>query len=116
MALSTGSDRATVDADQFAALTNLLHVIGCWATLVDPEEAGDILYRDASPLVCDDCRMAARAILVYLGIRFAANQPVHEPGSGCRFAAEDGTCDFHDARHANANLDELADLMRADVG
>jgi hypothetical protein len=101
----------TLDAAQFAALTNLMFAIRT-GHATSPAECGDILYRHAMPDVDDDTRMLARVIVAYFGYRFDdGGQPVHQPGSGCRFADPDGTCDFHDVRHANAGLDEITAEM-----
>lgn len=108
--------RDTVDSAQFAALCNLFHLIRCDKEELTPAEVGDVLYYRGNPVVCDESRDLARAILAYLGLRFAGSQPVHEPGSGCRFSDEDGNCDFHDVRHANTLVDQMENMMRAGDG
>jgi hypothetical protein len=108
--------RDAVDDEQFAALCNLFHTISCDKQELTPAEIGDVLYYRANPVVCDESRPAARAVMAYLGLRFAGGQPRHEPGSGCRFADEQGNCDFHDMRHANALVDEMESMMRAGDG
>jgi hypothetical protein len=108
--------RGTINDGEFAALCNLFHTISCEEQELTPAEIGDILYYRANPVVCDNSRTAARAVMAYLGLRFAGGQPWHEPGSGCRFADENGNCDFHDIRHANALVDETEDAMRAGDG
>ena len=106
-----------VDDDKFAALCNLFHTISCDKQELTPAEIGDILYYRGNPVVCDESRTTARAVMAYLGLRFAGEgQPRHEPGSGCRFADEHGNCDFHDIRHANALVDEMESMMRAGDG
>ena len=105
-----------VDGELFAPLCNLFHTIICEQQELTPAEIGDILYYRGNPVVCDDSRNLARAVLAYLGLRFAGGQPVHEPGSGCKFSDEQGNCDFHDIRHANALVDEMENLMRAGDG
>ena len=106
-----------VDSDKFAALCNLFHTISCEKRELTPAEIGDILYYEGNPMVCDDSRTLARAVMAYLGLRFRPYpQPRHKPGSGCRFADEHGNCDFHDIRHANALVDEMENLMRAGDG
>ena len=67
-------------------------------------------------MVCDESRDTARAVLAFLNLRFEGSQPAHEPGSGCKFADEQGNCDFHDIRHANALVDQMENLMRAGDG
>jgi hypothetical protein len=108
--------RDVVDSEQFAALCNLFHTICCDKLHLSPADLGDVLYYRGNPVVCDESRNAARAVMAYLGLRFAGGQPRHEPGSGCRFADEHGNCDFHDVRHANALVDEMESLMRAGDG
>lgn len=108
--------RRTVDDDEFAALCNLFHTICCEKQELTPAKIGDILYYRGNPMVCDDSRAVARAVMAYLGLRFAGAQPRHEPGNGCRFADEHGNCDFHDIRHANALVDEMESMMRAGDG
>ena len=99
------------DGEQFAALTNLMYAVR-HGYAGDAEECGDILYRHEGPDVDDDSRTLARVLMAYFGIRFEGKQPVHAPASGCRFADEAGNCDFHDVRHANALVDEVASEMR----
>jgi hypothetical protein len=107
----------TITGEQFAALCNLLHTTHCEERDLTPAEAGDILYYGGNRTVCDHSRTAARAIMAYLGLRFPGErQPVHKPGSGCKFADPDGNCDFHDGSHANALIDEVEAMMRAGDG
>lgn len=84
--MTAAGPAATVTAGQFAALCNLLHTTHCEQQDLSPAEIGDILYCGGNRNVCDHSRTAARAIMAYLGLRFAGSQPAHEPGSGCRFA------------------------------
>lgn len=77
-----------VNDEQFAALCNLFHTIICEKAELSPAEIGDIVYYGANRVVCDESRDMARAVMAYLGLRFAGGQPRHEPGSGCRFADE----------------------------
>jgi hypothetical protein len=115
--MTTPPPDARITADQFAALCNLMHTVICEKQgNLDPAEIGDILYYGANRTVCDESRTMARAILAYLGLRFAGQQPVHEPGSGCRFADPDGNCEFHDVSVANALVDEIEAQMRAGDG
>ena len=104
-------NRGTIDADEFAALCNLFHVTHCDQHDPTPQEAGDVLYFGAMPVVCDHSRLMARAVMAYLGLRFAEGQPVHRPGSGCRFADELGNCEFHDRRSANELVNEAKAAM-----
>ena len=108
--------RDIVDGEQFAALCNLFHTTHCEQDDLTPAEAGDVLYYGGNRTVCDHSRTVARAVMAYLGLRFAGGQPRHEPGSGCRFADEQGNCDFHDVGHANALVDEMENMMRAGDG
>ena len=106
-----------VDDDKFAGLCSLFHTIICDQRELTPAEIGDILYYRANAVVCNESRDAARAVMAYLGLRFAGGgQPRHKPGSGCRFADEHGNCDFHDIRHADALVDHMENLMRAGDG
>jgi hypothetical protein len=59
----------TIDAEQFAALCNLLHTAHCEQADLTAGEAGDIMYFRANPMVCDESRNLARIVLAYLGIR-----------------------------------------------
>ncbi len=110
--------RAIVTDEQFAALCNLFHTTQCEQDhLLSPAEIGDVLYYGANRTVCDESRLTARAVMAYLGLRFASEgQPVHKPGNGCKFADADGNCDFHDIRHANGLVDEIEAEMRAGDG
>ena len=104
--------RSTVDADEFAALCNLFHTTHCDEFDPTAEQIGDIVYHHANPMVCDHSRLIARAVMAYLGLRFAdEGQPAHQPGSGCKFADEDGNCDFHDVRGANELVNEVRAAM-----
>lgn len=104
--------RGTVDAEQFGALCNLFHLLSCEkAGTLTTEQVGDIVYYHAYPVVCDESRTLARAVMACLGLRFAEYQPVHEPGSGCRFADELGNCEFHDQRSANEIVNETKAAM-----
>lgn len=93
--------RGIIDNGQFAALCNLFHTISCETAELTPAEIGDILYYRGNPMVCDNSRNIARAVMAYLGLRFAGGH---------------GNCDFHDIRHANALVDEMENLMRAGDG
>jgi hypothetical protein len=117
--MSTGKpqqDRTIVTDEQFAALCNLFHTACCEHAELTLAQIGDILYYHAYPVVCDHSRNAARAVMAYLGLRFAGGQPRHKPGSGCRFADAAGNCDFHDVRHANELVDQVEAEMRAGDG
>jgi hypothetical protein len=109
--MSAPENRGTITGDEFAALCNLFHVPSCDKADLTPGQAGDVVYFRAMPVVCDESRMLARALMAYLGLRFAGGQPVHEPGSGCRFADEQGNCEFHDMRFANTLVDEVRAAM-----
>lgn len=61
--------RGTVDADQFAALCNLFCATHCHELDPTAEQAGDVLYFHAAPMVCDHSRLVARAVLAFLGTR-----------------------------------------------
>jgi hypothetical protein len=77
----TTTDPRTIDAGQFAALCNLFCAAHCGGTDPTPEQAGDILYHRAYPVVCDHSRLMARAVLAYLGIGFgdpAVDEIIHE--------------------------------------
>lgn len=114
--MTTITPRGTVNDEEFAALCNLFHAIICDKQELTPAEMGDILYYHGYPVVCDESRDAARAVVAFLGLRFAGSQPVHEPGRGCKFSDEQGNCDFHDVRHANALVDDMENAMRAGDG
>jgi len=58
-----------VDAGQFTALCNLFCLTGHGETELTAEQAGDVLYFRAHPVVCDDSRLMTRAVLAYLGFR-----------------------------------------------
>lgn len=103
--------RGAIDDDEFAALCNLFHVLACDKADLTPGQVGDIVYYRAMPVVCDESRTLARAVMAYLGLRFAGEQPRHKPGSGCRFADEQGNCEFHDLRFANTLVDEAKAAM-----
>lgn len=105
------TNRGTIDGEQFAALCNLFHAISCDKASLTIPEIGDIVYYRACPMVCDESRTLARAVMAYLGLRFAEVQPVHEPGTGCRFADELGNCEFHDQRSANEIVNEVKAAM-----
>jgi hypothetical protein len=114
--MTTTTRHAIVDDEQFAALCNLFHTTCCDKENLTPAEIGDVLYYRGNPVVCDESRDLARAVMAYLGLRFAGSQPQHEPGSGCRFADKEGNCDFHDVRHGDALVDDMDSLMRAGDG
>jgi hypothetical protein len=103
--------RGTIDSGEFAALCNLFCATHCQHLDPTPAQAGDILYFHADPMVCDHSRLIARAVMAYLGLRFAGSQPRHEPGSGCRYADPDGNCDFHDVRGADELVNEVHAAM-----
>jgi hypothetical protein len=64
------AETVTVDADQFAALCNLLCLVQCdSANDLTAEQIGDVLYFRANPVVCDQSRLMARAVLAFLGLR-----------------------------------------------
>jgi hypothetical protein len=68
--MDTVTQRGTIDAGQFAALCNLFCTTHCDSGIsLTAEQAGDILYYGANPVVCDHSRLIARAVLAYLGIR-----------------------------------------------
>ena len=104
-------NRGTIDDGEFAALCNLFHVISCDKQALSAGEIGDIVYYDANPVVCDESRTLARAVMAFLGLRFAGGQPRHQPGSGCRFADEQGNCEFHDTRFADEIVNEVKAAM-----
>ena len=114
--MTATTHHAIVDDEQFAALCNLFHTIACEKAELSAAEIGDVLYYRGNPMVCDESRTVARAVMAYLGLRFAGGQPRHEPGSGCRFADEQGNCDLHDIRHADELVDEIEMEMRAGDG
>ena len=58
-----------IDAGQFAALCNLFHTIHCEEGELNAEQAGDIMYYRANPMVCDQSRLMTRVVLAYLGFR-----------------------------------------------
>lgn len=66
--MTTITNRGRVGADEFAALCNLFHTVHCEEAGLSAEEAGDILYFRANPMVCDHSRLIARTVLAYLGI------------------------------------------------
>jgi len=79
--MRTGTNRVTVDAEQFGALCNLLHTTHCEQADLTVQEAGDILYFGANRMVCDHSRLMTRAILAYLGISVdipEAQELIHE--------------------------------------
>jgi hypothetical protein len=104
-------NRGTINAGEFAALCNLFHVLSCDKQDLTAGQVGDIVYHDAAMVVCDESRMLARALMAYLGLRFAEGQPRHAPGSRCRFADELGNCEFHDLRFANTLVGEVRAAM-----
>jgi hypothetical protein len=60
----------TVDASQFAALCNLFCLVQCdGAAEMTAGQIGDVLLYNANPVVCDQSRLTARAVLAYLGLR-----------------------------------------------
>lgn len=66
----TTADARTVDADQFAALCNLFCLVQCdGADELTAGQIGDVLYFRANPVVCDQSRLMARAVLAFLGFR-----------------------------------------------
>lgn len=67
--MDTTIQRGTIDASQFAALCNLFHTVHCEQDPLTAEQAGDVMYHHANPMVCDESRLIARAVLAYLGIR-----------------------------------------------
>lgn len=67
--MDTATQRGTIDVNQFAALCNLFCATHCGDTDPTAEQAGDILYYNAYPVVCDHSRLMTRAVLAYLGIR-----------------------------------------------
>ena len=67
--MDTTTQRGTVDAGQFGALCNLFCATHCQDLDPTAEQAGDIMYFHADPMVCDHSRTMARAVLAYLGIR-----------------------------------------------
>jgi hypothetical protein len=109
--LPSSASATTVDADQFGALCNLFHALACDKADLTTAQIGDIVYFHGYPVVCDESRTLARAVMALLGLRFAEYQPRHEPGSGCRFADELGNCEFHDNRFANTLVDEVKAAM-----
>lgn len=66
--MTTITRRGTVDADEFAALCSLFCSTHCDGFDPTAEQAGDILFHDAYPVVCDHSRLMTRAVLAYLGI------------------------------------------------
>ena len=72
MAIAT--HRGTIDAGEFAALCNLFCATHCQRVDPTAEQAGDILYFHADPMVCDHSRLIARAVLAYLRIGFGDPQ------------------------------------------
>jgi hypothetical protein len=60
--------RGTIDAGEFGALCNLFCATHCQRLDPTAEQAGDILYFHAAPMVCDHSRLIARAVMAYLGI------------------------------------------------
>jgi hypothetical protein len=109
--MSAIENRGTVSDEEFAALCNLFHAVSCDKAELTPAEIGDIVYYHGCPMVCDESRTLARAVMAYLGLRFAEGQPRHKPGSGCRFADEQGNCEFHDNRFANEIVNEVKAAM-----
>lgn len=103
--------RGTISDEEFGSLCHLFHALSCDKATLGAAEVGDLVYYRASPMVCDESRTLARAVMAYLGLRFAEDQPRHRPGSGCRFADEQGNCEFHDNRFANTLVDEVKAAM-----
>ena len=66
----TTVDPGLIDADKFGALCNLFCLAHCDSeTELTAEQAGDVLYFRANPMVCDHSRLMTRAVLAYLGLR-----------------------------------------------
>ena len=64
------AETQAIDADQFAALCNLFCLVQCdSADDLTAEQIGDVLYFRANPVVCDQSRLMARAVLAFLGLR-----------------------------------------------
>lgn len=109
------AERNAAEASWFAALTNLMYAVAADAAR-SPAECGGILYRHAMPLVDDESRMRARVIMAWLDLRFTETQPIHEPGSGCRFADPAGNCEFHATGPTNELLDRIAGELAVGAG
>jgi hypothetical protein len=79
--MTTITRRGTIDAGEFGALCNLFCATHCDHLDPTAEQAGDILYFDAAPMVCDHSRLITRAVLAYLGITIgdpAADELINE--------------------------------------
>jgi hypothetical protein len=64
------AETQAIDADHFAALCNLLCLVQCdSAGDLTAGQIGDVLYFHANPMVCDQSRLMARAVLAFLGFR-----------------------------------------------
>jgi len=85
--MDTTIQRGTIDAAQFAALCNLFDATHCQELDLTAQQAGDVLYYRANPMVCDHSRLIARAVLAYLGITFgdpAADELISEVHAAMR--------------------------------